>query len=114
MPKALYLQGTDRLIARLTDRQFATLQGALQAESPSDRDWFVNDATLRLLEAKGCDAALVARLRSWVRGEDGADEPPKRAPTGYRAPHRPDQEVVVTEAAPSVEAGIDVEWREDE
>lgn len=91
MGKALYLKGTDRLVARLTEAQHAQLVELLEEESAGDRDYYLDGAVIAYLEQKGCDGALVAALRRAL---------------GARGAH--DDDATLDRA----EAGIEVEWRE--
>src|SRR5262245_17070435 len=113
MPKLLYVKGTDTCIAEVDDRQFEVLARALQTEGPADRDYFLNEGALRLLEARGCDRTLVARLRSLFPGRAGRAQ---TAPTqgAFRDRYRPDEELVPgpSDDAGDDEEGIDIEWRE--
>jgi hypothetical protein len=114
MPKVIYLKGTDVRVAELDERQFEKLRGALQAESSADTDYFVNESALRLLESRGCDRALVARLRGLL--SSGA-RPVAPAPTrgAFRDHYRADEQELleVPAGAPDDEDGIDIEWRDE-
>ncbi len=114
MPKVIYLKGTDVRVAELDEPQFEKLGGALQAERSTDTDWFVNESALRLLESRGCDRALVARLRSLL---SRAAQPVTPAPTrgAFRDHYRADEEElqVVPAGALDDEDGIDIEWRDE-
>jgi hypothetical protein len=100
MGKTLHLKSTGQLLLRLTDAQLADLQGALEEESTTDRDYYIDDTTLGLLEDRGADAQLVKALRRALEN--------KR--TAYRDPATPEP----TQADDDEGDGIDVEWRETE
>jgi hypothetical protein len=113
MSKVLYLKGTGTRVAELDDREFDKLCRALQAESSTDTDYFVNESALLLLESRGVSPALVRRLRGLLQG--GA-EAPAPAPThgAFRDRYRPDEEQLAVPARVSDdESGIDIEWRDE-
>jgi hypothetical protein len=101
MGKTLHIKGTGQLILRLTDAQLSDLTRALEEESLVDRDYYIDDTTIGVLEEKGADAQLVKALRRALEN--------KR--TAYRDPATPEP----TKADDDDEGdGIDVEWRESE
>lgn len=59
----LYNEKTDVLIGEITEDQFKFLVGELEEESPEDRDYYLSEATVDMLEAEGADQRLIALLR---------------------------------------------------
>lgn len=114
MSKVIYLKGTEVRVAKLDEQQFEKLCGALQAESSADTDWFINESALRLLEARGCNRSLVARLRALLSPEA---QPVTPAPTrgAFRDHYRVDEEELQVVPAGELddEDGIDIEWRDE-
>jgi hypothetical protein len=62
MPK-LYDTETDNFIGTVSDEEFQLLVDQLEEESPDDTDYYVNRATLDLLEQAGAGPRLLALLR---------------------------------------------------
>jgi processive 1,2-diacylglycerol beta-glucosyltransferase len=59
----LYDLATNQPCGTLSDAQFQVLVDALEEESPTDTDYYVNRDTVDTLEAQGADAGLVRALR---------------------------------------------------
>ena len=59
----LYNEKTNALIGEITEEQFKFLVGELEEESPEDRDYYLSEATVDMLEADGADQRLIALLR---------------------------------------------------
>jgi processive 1,2-diacylglycerol beta-glucosyltransferase len=59
-------KGSGRLIGRISDRDLQFLIDQLEEESSTDRDYYVDEATIQMLEEEGAPAALVSLLRSTV------------------------------------------------
>jgi hypothetical protein len=59
----LYNEKTNVLIGEITEEQFKFLVGELEEESPEDRDYYLSEATVDMLEANGADQRLIALLR---------------------------------------------------
>jgi hypothetical protein len=51
------------LIGEITEEQLRFLFGELEEESLEDKDYYLNEATVDLLEADGADADLITMLR---------------------------------------------------
>lgn len=101
MGKTLHIKSTGQLLLRLNDVQFKDLQGLLEEESTKDRDYYIDDTTVGLLEDAGCDAQLVKALRRAL----------EQKRTAYRDPATPEP----TKTDDDDEGdGIDIEWRETE
>jgi hypothetical protein len=60
-------------IGDITERQLQYLVDELEEESETDRDYYIDAATIDMLEADGADAALVAMLRRAVGTRDGVE-----------------------------------------
>ncbi len=54
---------TGRLLGTLTDDQFQFLVDQLEEESSDDDDYYINRATVDILEEQGAEPALVTLLR---------------------------------------------------
>ena len=62
------------MIGRISDGDLQFLMDQLEEESSEDRDYYVDDATIDMLEEDGAPAALVSLLRSAVASHaDGLD-----------------------------------------
>jgi hypothetical protein len=59
----ILLKDLDSGIVSITEEQLKFLQDQLEEESPRDRDYYLNAATLDAFEADGADPALMAMLR---------------------------------------------------
>lgn len=59
----LYNEKTNALIGEITEEQFKFLVGELEEESPEDRDYYLSEATVDMLETNGADQRLIALLR---------------------------------------------------
>jgi Putative prokaryotic signal transducing protein len=55
-------------IGRLTPSQFDSLAAHLEMESTTDDDYYIDEATMAMLEDKGADPAAVALLRRALAG----------------------------------------------
>lgn len=55
----------------ISEEQFAFLREQFEEESLTDEDYYVDAATLELLEENGADAGLIAVLRAAVGPEGG-------------------------------------------
>jgi len=62
------------VIGKISDDDLQFLIDQLEEESASDRDYFIDEATVQMLEDDGAPAALVGLLRSAVAGHsEGLD-----------------------------------------
>lgn len=100
MAKTLHNKQTGQLILRLTDAQYKDLRRLLQEESTTDRDYYIDETTIAVLEEGHADVQLVKALRRALEN--------KR--TAYRDPATPEP----TKSDADEGDGIDVEWRETE
>jgi hypothetical protein len=57
-------------IGPITDAQLEFLVDRLEEESPEDRDYYINQATVDAFEQDGADPALVALLRKALGERD--------------------------------------------
>jgi hypothetical protein len=73
MPVKLFEKDTDRRLGTITDDQLRFLVDALEEESPTDTDYYVDAATVDMLEEDGADPALVSLLRQLLSGREGVD-----------------------------------------
>jgi hypothetical protein len=71
MPK-LYDDATGALLAEISKADLQVLVEQLEEEDETDVEYFVDAATVDLLESNGASASLVATLRAAV-GDDGVD-----------------------------------------
>jgi hypothetical protein len=94
MPKALYIKGTDKLVAHITDDELDQLINLLEEETPTDRDYYIDETVLAYLSDKGANAGLVAVLRKALGATGNSDE-------------------VFASGSSRPEEGIEVVWREE-
>jgi processive 1,2-diacylglycerol beta-glucosyltransferase len=66
----LYDTNTGAYIGTLSEDQLQFLQAHLEEESPEDTDYYLNPATLTLLEQAGADAELLRLLRQALGERD--------------------------------------------
>ncbi len=69
----LYDAATDTLLGALTDEQFQSLADSLEEESSTDQDYYIDAATIDMLDEEAADPALVTMLRTALAGRDGMD-----------------------------------------
>jgi hypothetical protein len=67
----LFEGDTGLKVGTLTRTQFEWLSSRLVLESPDDRDYWVDAATLEMLEQEGADAELLRVLRGALGTRDG-------------------------------------------
>ncbi|MEO8480781.1 MAG: hypothetical protein ABI634_01140 [Acidobacteriota bacterium] len=72
-PVARFDKETGQLIGRLARAQFDDLDARLEHQSADDNDFYVDEATLVLLEEQGVDTAVVEMLRHACAGRSGID-----------------------------------------
>lgn len=73
MPVHLTDLADGRSLGTLTDPQFQILVDALEEESPTDQDYYINVDTVDLLEEQGADTQLIALLRAALGGREDMD-----------------------------------------
>ena len=66
MPRMIEIldKQTGRSVGSLSEEQFQFLVDQLEEESATDDDYYLNRATVDILEEQGADPALVAVLRT--------------------------------------------------
>lgn len=69
----LFDNETDRLLGRITQEQLRLLIDNLEETDASDRDYYLDVATLDLLEDEGADAELIQLLRNSLGDREGID-----------------------------------------
>jgi hypothetical protein len=64
---------TGVFVGTITDAQLQFLIDQLEEESADDTDYYIDQATLELLEERGAETALVALLRQALGTRDGIE-----------------------------------------
>lgn len=64
---------SDVRIGEVTEEQFAVMHTWLEEEAAEDDDYYINEATIQLLQEKGADAALIAVLQRAIAATGEAD-----------------------------------------
>jgi hypothetical protein len=72
-PVVLFDKDTELPIGRLTIAQFDALDAKLEHESEVDDDFYIDEATIAMLEAEGLDGGVVQMLRHGLAGRSGMD-----------------------------------------
>jgi HEAT repeat protein len=75
----LYDCETNRLIGTVSDADLQALVDALEEESPTDRDYYINAETIELLADKG-SRQLIELLRAALGSNEGIDVRWERTP----------------------------------
>ena len=70
---ALYLKDSQQLLAQLGDEDLALIMAALEEESSTDRDYFIDLDTVYLLKATGVSELLTDVLEAAIGESDGID-----------------------------------------
>ena len=73
MPVQLFEKETNRPVGMITDEQFRFLVDEFEEESPTDTDYYLDAATIDMLEEDGADPALISLLRQLLAGREGVD-----------------------------------------
>ena len=73
MPVLLTDMADGRSLGTLTDAQFQILVDALEEESETDRDYYINVDTVDALEEQGADPQLIALLRRALGAREEMD-----------------------------------------
>ena len=60
----LYDAGSGEAIGMLTEAELQFIIDQLEEESATDQDYYMNDATLDMLQSRGADAKLMVMLRT--------------------------------------------------
>lgn len=69
----LYDQASGELLGEVTEQQFQVLVNWLEEESVDDQDYYINRATLELLDQAGADAYLLELLRRGMGDREEID-----------------------------------------
>jgi len=72
MPRLLLKDG-NRYLGAISDADLKVLIDELEEEDIADTDYFVNSATVDILEASGASKALVDMLLAAIGDSDGVD-----------------------------------------
>jgi hypothetical protein len=62
-----------KLVGDVTEEQFKVLAGDLEEESVEDEDYWIDEATLEMLEEDGADPKLVTMLKKALGNREGFD-----------------------------------------
>ena len=62
-----------QVVGEISDAQLAFLIDQLEEESLEDRDYYLTEDTVAMLEEAGADAQLAGVLRAAIAGTPGAD-----------------------------------------
>lgn len=66
-------KASDELLGTISDEELQFLIDELEEESASDRDYYLDQATVDMLEDDGAPASLVSLLRRVLGGAEGID-----------------------------------------
>jgi len=69
----LYDTEHDALLGTLSDEQFQSLVESLEEESTSDQDYYIDAATIDMLEEEAADPGLIGMLRGALGAREGMD-----------------------------------------
>lgn len=69
----IYDAERDTLLGTLSDEQFESLAESLEEESTTDQDYYIDAATVDMLEEDAADPELIGMLRAALRGREGMD-----------------------------------------
>lgn len=69
----IYDEATDTAYGTLTEAQLQFLMDHLEEESAEDTDFYINQATVDMLEQEGADAGLVKLLRGALGAREDMD-----------------------------------------
>jgi hypothetical protein len=64
---------TNQTVGQISEAQWHFLMAHLEEESTQDRDYYISQDELDILEESGADEALVKTLRAALAGREGAD-----------------------------------------
>ena len=70
---ALYLKDSQQLLADISDADLALMIEALEEESSTDMDYFIDLDTVYLLKAIGVSEPLTSLLETTIGDSDGID-----------------------------------------
>ncbi len=69
----IYDEATGTVYGTISEAQLQFLVDQLEEESLEDTDYYINEATLDLLEAEGADAGLLTVLRNALGDREDMD-----------------------------------------
>jgi hypothetical protein len=69
----LFLKNNNRLLGPISDADLKVLIGALEETEIEDDDYFVDGATVSIIEAAGASKGLVDMLLAAIGDSDGID-----------------------------------------
>jgi hypothetical protein len=69
----IYDEATDVIYGTLNEMQLQFLMDHLEEESAEDTDFYINQATVDMLEQDGADADLLKLLRTALGGREDMD-----------------------------------------
>ncbi len=58
-------------VGELSEQELQFLIDSMEEESTTDQDYYLDEATVNYLEARGADQGLVIRLRQLLAGREG-------------------------------------------
>jgi len=64
---------TNQPVGQITEAQLRFLMNHLEEESAEDRDYYISQDELDILQESGADEALVKTLRAALAGREGAE-----------------------------------------
>ena len=102
MAIALYDKAQNRRLFEISEGERDQLVAALEEESSTDHDYYIDANVLDFLEDK-CDPQLLAKLRPPVGGGGPTGEGLEPVSEGDVLPELDDAEI----------PGLDIEWREE-
>jgi len=70
---ALYLKDSQQFLADISDADLTAMMEALEEESSTDRDYFIDLDTVYLLRATGVSDPLTSLLETTIGESDGID-----------------------------------------
>lgn len=70
---ALYLKDSQQLLVDLSDADLAAMMEAMEEESSTDRDYFIDLDTVYLLRAVGVSESVAVAMETAIGESDGID-----------------------------------------
>ena len=67
------LKDSGSLVGTVSEAELQLLMDQFEEESSTDRDYYIDEQTVQMLEANGATPALAALLRKAIGGSDGVD-----------------------------------------
>ena len=67
------LKTSGSLVGTISDAELQLLMDQFEEESSTDRDYYVDEQTVQMLEQNGATPALAALLRKAIGNSDGVD-----------------------------------------